>query len=190
MNTSSQWSCPACLGVLFAAPDRAGVHGCSACGGIWANNETSQLIAAVLDPALINLADIAATSAARRTCAPLPKGKTRTCPECLAVLQRVNSASTNLDVCALHGTWFDRGELQRVSRVLDGDRDRQIPRAPGEGKWVVGNTSLTGGSGARNHGVDATEVATEVAADLAIEAGFMAVRVLVAAALGSRSDDD
>lgn len=188
MSGDVRRGCPACPGVLFAAPDRAGVEGCSACGGIWADNETSRLVAAVLDPSLVDLADRAATSAALRRGAPLPKDGMRSCPECQAALVRVNTASTNLDVCALHGTWFDRGELQRVSRVLDGDRDRQIPRAASAGKWVVGNTSLNAGS-QRESDVDATAVATDIAANLAIEAGFMAFRVLLGGASRSRDDD-
>ena len=187
-------SCPACPGKLFPAPDRLGIHGCSACGGIWADNETSQLVAAVLDPELVDLADRAATAAARITKAPLPIAGARGCPECRALLVRVNAGSTNLDVCTMHGTWFDRGELQRVSRVLDGDRGRQIPRAPGAGEWVVGNTALNAGSSpgyAVDPSASATEVAAGVVAEVAFDAGVMVLTALLSGALGgSTSDDD
>jgi hypothetical protein len=94
----------------------------------------------------------------------------------------------------MHGTWFDRGELQRVSRVLDGDRGRQIPRAPGAGEWVVGNTALNAGS-SPGYGVEpsasATEVAAGVVAEVAFDAGVMVLTALLSGALGgSKSDDD
>jgi Zn-finger nucleic acid-binding protein len=173
---------------LFAAPERAGVHGCGACGGIWADIATSQLIAAVLDPALVDLADRAASHAARVSRgAPLPEGGTRRCPSCAAALVRVNSASTNLDVCGAHGTWFDRGELQRVSRVLDGDRDRQIPRPLGPATpWVSGNTSLSNARvGDDSGGYGAAAVASDVGASVAIGLAFSLIEGL----LSSGGDD-
>jgi hypothetical protein len=99
----------------------------------------------------------------------------------------VNSASTNLDVCGAHGTWFDRGELQRVSRVLDGDRDRQIPRPLGPPTpWVSGNTSL---NSARvrdeSAGYSAADVATDVGANVAIGLAFS----LLDGLLSSSNDD-
>lgn len=191
-GTPTTRDCPACTGKLFAAPDRNGVFGCNACGGIWADIETSQLIAAVLDPDLVDLADRAASHAARTSGgAALPAEGERRCPQCHELLARVHTASTNLDVCIMHGTWFDRGELQRVSRKLDADRGRQIPRGPqGEARWVAGNTSLNAARGAPP--VDTAAVAADIAGGLAVEAGFMAFRTLLEAAAGGnrRGDDD
>ena len=188
-NVTTSQSCPACHGKLFAAPDRAGVLGCNACGGIWADIETSQLVAAVLDPDLVDLADRAASHAARSTKgAPLAGGGTRHCPTCGEALSRVHTASTNLDVCMVHGTWFDRGELQRVSRKLDAERDLQIPRGPqGEPTWVSGKTSLNASREAPP--VDHGAVAADIAGGLAVEAGFMAIRTLLNAAADRRDDD-
>src|SRR5215212_9366273 len=107
--------CPACGLALAAAPQRPALLGCGACGGVWADNATSKEIVEKLDGQLVELADTAAELAAKRVGAPLPSdARTRHCPECHGVLDRVRHASTNLDVCTAHGTWFDRGELSRV----------------------------------------------------------------------------
>jgi Zn-finger nucleic acid-binding protein len=181
-------NCPACVGMLFESPERAGTFGCATCGGIWADNDTSQLVAAVMDPELVDLADRAATFVARNSGGPLPHDKPRSCPECGGALVRVNTASTNLDVCTAHGTWFDRGELQRVSRKLDADRDRQIPYAAKPGQWVAGRTAMNGATQPEEAGSGAVvDAVAEVAVNVAIESAFIFFSALLTGA--AKRDD-
>lgn len=181
-------TCPTCGLVLFAAPTRAGVHACGACGGIWADNETTQLIAAVLDPELVDLGDRAERNRAGARPLPADAPGSRACADCRAPLVRVNIASTNLDICNLHGTWFDRGELQRVSKKLDADRDLQIPRTDqGRAEWVTGTTGLNGG-GTSTWNEDGPS-AQDVATDIAVSLTFGLLEGIVRAALGSSDDD-
>ncbi len=140
---TSDLACPTCSIALFAAPTRPGVHGCGTCGGLWADLETTKLVAAVLDPELIELVDRAeGRRASSGPLAPDVPG-TRACPVCRAPLARVSIAATTLDVCSIHGTWFDRGELRRVSLKLDAERTLQIPHTDqGPARWVTGHTQL------------------------------------------------
>ena len=150
------------------------------------NNETTQLVAAVLDPELVDLGDRAERNRAGGGPLPVDAPGSRACPDCRAPLVRVNIASTNLDVCSLHGTWFDRGELQRVSRKLDADRDLQIPRTDqGRAEWVTGATGLNGGTPRawNEDGPSAESVATDVAVSLA----FGLLEGIVSAALSNSS---
>ena len=179
--------CPTCAVALFAAPTRAGVHACGACGGIWVDNETTQLVAAVLDPELVELGDRAERNRAGGGPLPMDAPGSRACADCRAPLVRVNVASTNLDVCSLHGTWFDRAELQRVSRKLDADRTLQIPRTDqGPAAWVSGQTGLTGGgTGTWNEdGRSGQDIATDVAVSVA----FGLLEGIVSAALSGNDD--
>lgn len=184
-------ACPTCSIALFAAPTRPGVHGCGTCGGIWADIETTKLVAAVLDPELVDLVDKA--EARRSSGGPLAPDApgTRACPACRVALARVSIASTNLDVCGVHGTWFDRGELRRVSLKLDAGRTLQIPRTDqGPARWVSGNTQLNAGHGPSWQGDDDTRSGQDVATDIAVSVAFALVEGIVTAALRSGSSDD
>jgi hypothetical protein len=61
------------------------------------------------------------------------------CPRCSVTLERgyVRSAVCVIDSCPEHGTWFDVGEFQRVSRVLARLRHRglRLKTADGSG-WL------------------------------------------------------
>lgn len=39
-------------------------------------------------------------------------------------------AGIDVDVCAEHGTWFDRGELQRVAAARLGTKAEPLPSGP------------------------------------------------------------
>ncbi len=120
--------CPACGSRLVAAPERAGLLGCNRCGGVWADSAIAKEIVEKLDAEIARLADTAALLAAKRAGGPLPpESNVRCCPECSRSLDRVHTASTNLDVCQSHGTWFDRGELSRVMKILEHERKGQGP---------------------------------------------------------------
>jgi Zn-finger nucleic acid-binding protein len=58
------------------------------------------------------------------------------CPLCQAVMQRSAFGKTSgilVDVCAAHGTWFDRGELEQViDFVRAGGLERRTGAADGD----------------------------------------------------------
>ena len=106
---------------------------CGGCGGLW------------LDPLAVGRMTDAggagralralAEDAARR--APFGGGMARfnvACPVCGKLMQRMEHARSQVvvDLCQAHGTWFDRGEVQRLvdkPRGGDGGPFRSAPQA-------------------------------------------------------------
>jgi Zn-finger nucleic acid-binding protein len=151
-------ACPACGDELLPigpADQRGGyrstlrwhVIGCPGCGGVWTDNEASQRVVSAIDPDIIAAAAEAEDQAAK-VGAPLPdESKPRVCPECGAALERARAAGTNLDACAKHGTWFDRGELRKVAFALEHARKLKDPnwKSSDDMRWVAGKTALNEG---------------------------------------------
>jgi Zn-finger nucleic acid-binding protein len=164
--------CPACGQKLLAAPPRPTLLFCEVCGGIWTDNATSTIIVQKLDEQLIELSNAAADLSAQRVGEPLaPDVPGRRCPDCEGVLERVHRASTNIDVCTMHGTWFDRGELSRVVKILAHERNLKDPtwRASNEYRVVEGNTSLSGASSPTPYtGPSGADIAGDIAGAVAI----------------------
>jgi Zn-finger nucleic acid-binding protein len=106
--------------------ERPDIHTCARCGGVWLNQELAEELSAALEQKIALAFEEEATligdEAARR--ALLPDVDTARadlpCPICRAPMQRVRIARAYLEVdsCSSHGTWFDRGEMQRVARSL------------------------------------------------------------------------
>ena len=112
---ASAFPCPRCGAV--AAERRAGeclVFPCVTCGGVWVDNAVSQRLVRANEPKAVATAEEVARFAVR----PVSTRPALACPACHAALRRVVVAAIELDVCATHGTWFDRDELPRVVRAL------------------------------------------------------------------------
>jgi Zn-finger nucleic acid-binding protein len=131
--------CPRCGAV--AAARQAGeyvVFPCVTCGGVWVDNVVSERLVSANAPNAVAAAEEAARFAIRRA-------RTRpalTCPVCQAALQRVVVVGIELDVCARHGTWFDRDELPRVvSRLRQPPEPNVVRTAP---NTLVENLSNAG----------------------------------------------
>jgi Zn-finger nucleic acid-binding protein len=95
-----------------AAP---GVSYCEKCGGVFADVAATQRIVSTMDRALLEIGFQVALGKERKKHEP----RELTCPECLIAMQmqRIESAACSIDVCPLHGTWFDTGELEDVMRA-------------------------------------------------------------------------
>jgi Zn-finger nucleic acid-binding protein len=104
------------------------VSGCRTCCGLWLDNEASVGAArGTLHPAVVELAarvdahvePVQHEGGAYRV-APAALGEYRRCPQCGAALSatKVSRARIALDVCAAHGTWFDRHELRTLLNAL------------------------------------------------------------------------
>jgi Zn-finger nucleic acid-binding protein len=109
--------CPRCRGAMDAiAVGNTNLRECPHCEGIWVAAEVLQQICA----------DREQQSAVLGMAAPLPAAGTGDfesniryvpCPECNTLMNRVNFAHCSnviVNVCAQHGTWFDKDELRRI----------------------------------------------------------------------------
>lgn len=114
-------ACPVCK-VPFASGKTASatIQACNTCGGVWLDNELSSRIVQTVDPEAVALADEAAAHAEKETA----HGELA-CPACGVTMRvvTVDVANVDLDVCPEHGTWFDRNELETVTRAFQGQRE-------------------------------------------------------------------
>ena len=109
--------CPDCH-IAMAALDcgPGAVHDCGRCGGQFVE------VAALRD--LLERRTLDAGVVRTRTVARSLSGPVRyvACPVCRALMNRHNFGGASgviVDVCAKHGTWFDRGELPRVLAFVE-----------------------------------------------------------------------
>ncbi len=91
--------------------------GCSACGGVFLGAVHAQRI---LDAPCEETMRLARSVASGATATPDASQAALPCPVCSAPMarQRVDAAAVDVDGCAHHGTWFDRNELDAVSRAF------------------------------------------------------------------------
>jgi Zn-finger nucleic acid-binding protein len=94
------------------------IHVCTACGGVWLDAERARRLLAPLG------ADLQQSAA--------PQTYPVACPMCghgmYICLTRL--AGVEIDVCAPHGVWFDRHELERVSQAVSRITGQPVPQAP------------------------------------------------------------
>lgn len=115
-------TCPGCGEATHAVKlGETVLDECPSCGGAWLDAAAFRTLcagreerAALLDTPLAAVPD-----------APAPLGVVRyaNCPACKRLMSRVNFARASgimIDVCREHGVWFDRGELHRLVRFIDG----------------------------------------------------------------------
>lgn len=129
---ADQVPCPACLAPLQRASSRWDVLACVACGGVWTDGAASRRITRAVDKELIAIAKEAAkhakeTDSIYERISDVELHAGRKCPICAGVLACVRSGHVAIDVCADHGTWFDKDELGRLSRNLEFERVSAAP---------------------------------------------------------------
>lgn len=95
------------------------------------------------------------------------------CPVCSEPLrrERVQNAWLDIDVCGLHGTWYDRGELERVARTA------QISTQDWRSTPAPSGAAVALGAGAVGAYV-ATDIALDVGAEVAVEGSFFLLELL------------
>jgi Zn-finger nucleic acid-binding protein len=118
------FACPRCHSGLFVghASDIT-MHACGQCGGLWLDSEAALKVRQALPQDALDLA-------AKATEFGHEKADTQAealCPVCRRPMQRAATpaAGVDIDYCS-HGTWFDRGELEQIARVL---RQKATPAA-------------------------------------------------------------
>lgn len=118
--------CPHCHQRLeTGAPELGAPMTCSRCAGCFVDVEELQLLEANAQQ-LSPVGSTPSTSAAVAVAyAP--------CPKCGKRMNRVNYGPKSglvVDVCKMHGTWFDRGELERGLAFVAAGGKRSWPNVP------------------------------------------------------------
>jgi len=113
-ENASNYLCPRCNATLYAGqgPDVT-LYGCGACGGIWLDNDGTRTALRGLSPEALQLVNRVTANARSDTNRELAVA----CPACGKALERKTRPEAVIDVCAEHGTWFDRHELYNVTRA-------------------------------------------------------------------------
>lgn len=99
---------------------------CTRCGGVWVDKETTDYLTRVNDPDL----ELAVRCAIGIVTGP-PLGTRQvsvSCPVCSEPARRVEIANTvnGVDVCDVHGTWFDRDELEMFVKSRTDERAGEL----------------------------------------------------------------
>jgi len=108
------------------------VLACLACGGVWTDANASRRITTTVDRELVTIAKDAAkraseTDSTYARISDVEQHSARACPICAGTLECVRTGNVAIDVCAQHGTWFDKDELGRLSRNLEFERVSAAP---------------------------------------------------------------
>lgn len=154
--------------------------GCPHCGGVWLDNTTAQRVVSTMCQASIGLSAQAAQSSQGK----VDLDKELLCPVCHHPMarHRVEKAWLDIDWCQSHGTWYDKGELDKVARSTQVQTNdwRSAPQAPQHNPYAQ-QAAHGGGNFSQDYddgGWDSTEIATEVAAEVAVEASFAIIFAL------------
>ena len=111
--------CPRCRAELAAV--RVGAHRlreCAGCGGVWADAAVFARLCAERD---VPAAAPSPPARPQAPNAPAPPVRYLPCPECGALMHRLNFARVSgviVDACRAHGTWLDHDELRRIVEFL------------------------------------------------------------------------
>jgi Zn-finger nucleic acid-binding protein len=111
--------CPRCRTPLqIQNAGRLVMNCCFQCGGLFLDGASSKRVVEAVDPNAI----AAANQVSQHAKAPVATDAIAPCPVCQKALDRmpIPAASVTVDVCAEHGVWFDRDELQRVVSSVAG----------------------------------------------------------------------
>ncbi|MFO0617775.1 MAG: zf-TFIIB domain-containing protein [Polyangiaceae bacterium] len=118
------------------------LNGCGACGGIWVDNASAQNLVKAPDAVFEDLATRCAAGArnrSKRAAAPV-------CARCRVPLDPAKNGQLELDVCTLHGTWFDAFELAGLIRSLLAKRAPSAEARPATVVCVGCSTSIPAAS--------------------------------------------
>ncbi|HYJ07863.1 MAG TPA: hypothetical protein VEX18_02615 [Polyangiaceae bacterium] len=112
---ASELVCPDCSLPLksFSAGGSGRLLSCEGCGGQLVSHE---LLRALLEERQV-LGNAVPSATVPRRNPLLEPVRYRPCPQCAQMMNRKNFGSTSgivIDVCAVHGSYFDAGELPRV----------------------------------------------------------------------------
>lgn len=152
--------CPHCRQPMLQLQGVEGVlAGCKGCGGVWLDNVLSRRAAEtpMSGPVQEFVSSLGAgfSSAA----APASNGRDaakakRSCPVCHAALKpvRVRDPEMTVDICASHGTFFDRYELDALHRIALRNAELaalsaqiDVEQAARDRAWAMSQAGFQGG---------------------------------------------
>jgi Zn-finger nucleic acid-binding protein len=92
------------------------LHACGACGGVFLGTKCAAQLASSLPTDALQLASQVSDAARYRADTAIALS----CPVCHDSMQRsaIARAGVEIDLCAKHGTWYDRDELARVAGAI------------------------------------------------------------------------
>lgn len=172
----SQLACPRCKSLLFIGQaSGVTIHGCGRCGGVWLGAACARRVAEALPGDALELAWRVSQNAKDAVCTKASIG----CPVCHAAMTRTHAAAAGveLDVCGVHGTWYDRNELEQIARVLAQSTWRKGGAAGAAAVGAVAGAALAAGAvgsagppGSRMQD-SAVDTALEVGSEVVLEGG-------------------
>lgn len=117
------------------------LHACGACGGVFLGTKCAAQLASSLPNDAIQLAAQVSDAARYRA----DTSVALRCPACLETMQRsaVARAGVEIDLCAKHGTWYDRDELARVAAAIRSSA-WGLPASAGAAGAAVGGAAIVG----------------------------------------------
>ncbi len=108
--------CPRCgteLGERLSG--RAKLLACRDCGGVWLDPEPARKLVEHVHGALTLI--VLSERVASGSKALVDHAKAICCPFDAEPLARVTVDGVDVDVCRVHGTWFDAGEVRRIANA-------------------------------------------------------------------------
>lgn len=139
-SVAVQLPCPRCRAALFEGNAHGTkLLGCGICGGIFLDNEASTRITKAKDAVIARVAE----RVRDRAVAPMDtRAENLPCPSCRAPMRHVYTRGyVEVDFCSAHGTWFDRGEVNRVMEAYaprpDPDAVDAASRAAAEARMAA-----------------------------------------------------
>jgi len=119
VETKVKELCPRCrLGMQAVLIGKTHLLECPKCEGIWADTASLQQICADREQQAAVLGSAASLPQDDNSLDPV---RYIPCPVCNKLMNRVNFAHCShviVDVCSVHGTWFDKDELRRIVEFI------------------------------------------------------------------------
>jgi len=118
----TQRKCPRCVFEMYAGEkEDFRLEACGRCGGVFLTDEQAKraLVTGSRAPEQLAKKVEGVTHPVARSERALP------CPECGKDMVPTPLGATVVDVCAGHGTWFDRTELHIGMRAMRGEPDTE-----------------------------------------------------------------
>jgi Zn-finger nucleic acid-binding protein len=182
--------CPRCgRALLVLELANIGVEGCTRCGGLWLDGDSADRVLEAIHAGALTAA------AAASACATddVDTSGSCDCPRCRRPMRTVlvEGPDVEIDRCDAHGTWFDRDELQKVSRAAVDARRRALVDEAQTVTGTSGAVEPAAGPGAdpllavalADVAADAGGAVVEAAADVAVEASVEAAGAVLGATL-------
>lgn len=105
--------------MLELEAEGASLHGCVTCGGVWLDDASTQrVLRQIAAQPYLAMAD----HASQRATIVAPVDASALCPHDGSEMGRKAMQGVDVDICALHGAWFDAGEVRALTALVEQHR--------------------------------------------------------------------